>query len=304
MNPALLNNKTGNSKKSGVNILPSWFKQELPDVQVLEKKRLFSKLRLHTVCQEANCPNINYCFKNNKFTFIILGDTCTRHCCFCAVNKSSENKLSLSEEEPQAVARCVEVLGLRYVVITSVTRDDLFDGGAGQFSRTVRMVKALDSTIKVEVLIPDFQGNLSSLQRIIDSGADTIAHNIETVSRLYPYLREKSDYQRSLMILKRIKELSPGIRTKSSIMLGMGETEAELMQAMRDLRSNGCDFLTLGQYLAPSRKHYAIKEFIQPEQFQEYKRIAEAMGFKAVLSGPLVRSSYQAEELYYEFAYA
>jgi lipoic acid synthetase len=267
---------------------------------------LFSKFGLRTVCHKAKCPNITGCFKEEKFTFMILGDICTRNCRFCNVTKTSQQKVNLSvdNDEPRRISEVVKLLGLRYAVITSVTRDDLADGGAGQFAKTVASLRAIQESIKIEILIPDFQGKISSLECIVDSNPYIIAHNLETVKRLYNEVRPQADYSRSLGILRKIKELNPDIFTKSSLILGMGETEGEVAQAMQDLRRNYCDVLTLGQYLAPSANHYPVKEFISPQQFQRYQGLAINLGFKRVLSGPKVRSSYLAQDLGAGLGYA
>lgn len=280
--------------------LPTWFRQEIPNETTQELTQLLTKSCVHTVCQEARCPNINHCFKNKRFTFMILGDTCTRNCRFCAVTKSANKNLALDEDEPYRISQLVKRLDLDYVVITSVTRDDLVDGGAAIFAKTIELIHKINEDIKVEVLIPDFRGKIQSIESVLNAGPSVVAHNIETVKRLYPDLRPQADYELSWGILGKIKELNPRILTKSSLMLGLGETEKEVIAAMRDLRSNRCDILTLGQYLVPSPDHYPIKEFISIEQFKEYKDIGMALGFKSVLSGPLVRSSYRAEETYKE----
>jgi lipoic acid synthetase len=267
--------------------LPSWFRQEIPDDKTLNLRHLFSEFAVNTVCQEARCPNLGRCFKDKKVTFMILGDSCTRNCRFCGVNKGGA--LTLDEDEPQRVSRIVRILDLRYVVITSVTRDDLPDGGAGHFAKCAELIRGIDRGIKVEVLIPDFQGKLASLKCVLDSGPQVLAHNIETASRLYKDLRPQADYRLSLEILGKAKELQPSIITKSSIMLGLGETEGEVISSMEDLRENQC--------------HYPIREFIDIGQFRKYRQIGIILGFKAVLSGPLVRSSYNAEDIYRELLY-
>lgn len=277
--------------------LPNWFRQDFVNEKAQELAQLLADSGVHTVCQEARCPNINYCFRNKKFTFMILGDTCTRGCRFCAVKKSVNKNLLFDEDEPYKISRLVERLGLDYVVITSVTRDDLVDGGAAVFARTIELIHRINEDIKVEVLIPDFCGKMQSIKFLLNAGPFVMAHNIETVRRLYPDLRPQADYGLSLNILHKIKELKPQVLTKSSLMLGLGEIEKDVFAAMRDLRSIDCDILTLGQYLAPSPEHYPIKEFISIEQFQKYKDIGMALGFKWVLSGPLVRSSYCAHEI-------
>jgi lipoyl synthase len=283
-----------------MNRLPTWFRQDIPDEHTKKIAHLLAELGVKTVCQEAKCPNITYCFSNKRVTFIILGNTCTRSCKFCNIKTGGTFASPL---EPSLISRAVKILGLNYVVITSVTRDDLVDGGASVFAETLRFIHKLNSDIKVEVLIPDLQGIISSLQYILNANAYVLAHNIETVKRLYRELRPQSDYGISLRILKQAKELRNEIYTKSSIMLGLGEKREEVISAMQDLKSNKCDILTLGQYLAPSVKHYPVKEFINIEQFQEYKEIGIAMGFKAVVSGPRVRSSYHAEQVSKEFLY-
>lgn len=280
------------------NRLPPWFRQEIPGSAALELLRLLSGFNVHTVCREAGCPNLSYCFGNKKAAFMILGDTCTRNCRFCAVNKSSKKILSLDRGEPERVAEVVKILGLEYVVITSVSRDDLFDQGAQIFAQTIRSVRHRNKNIKIEVLIPDFQGRAESLKEVLDAAPDILAHNIETVRRLYAELRPEASYTRSLGILRAAKKLKLDIQTKSSIMLGLGETKEEVAAVMLELRQNGCDCLTLGQYLAPSEDHYPVKRFIDIAEFGQYRRMGLNMGFKSVLSGPKVRSSYQAEEVY------
>lgn len=304
------------------NRLPAYFKQEISDNETLRIAHLISEFGVNTVCKEAKCPNINHCFKHKQITFMILGDTCTRNCRFCAVNpvrnttptklnskisngvnKSKENALIFDEGEPYRISQIVKILDLKYVVITSVTRDDLTDGGAAEFAKAIELIKAIGKNIKVEVLIPDFRGNIPSLKSVIDAGPAVAGHNIETVERLYKELKPKANYQLSLEVLKKIKEINPSLITKSSIILGLGETEDEIVETMEDLRKVQCDILTLGQYLAPSPQHYPTKEFISIEKFQRYKDIGMALGFKAVSSAPLVRSSYHADQVYKEIAY-
>lgn len=278
--------------------LPSWFKQELPDDKALKMSNLLLGFCVKTVCREAKCPNQSYCFRSKKVTFMILGDICTRNCLFCNVNKSTDAHLSVDNDEPRRISEAVRILGLDYVVITSVTRDDLSDGGASIFAKTIELIRKVNKDTKVEALIPDFGGRISSLRLLLDAEPDVVAHNIETVRRISVDLRPLSDYQLSLDLLGRIKEINIRLHTKSSLMLGLGETEAEIIEAMRDLRNSFCDSLTLGQYLAPSIGHYPIKEFVSIEQFQKYRDIGLSLGFKTVLSGPLVRSSYKAEEVH------
>ncbi len=277
-----------------MNRLPSWFRQDIPDDKTFDLMRLFSASGVNTVCQEAKCPNISYCFRNNEFTFMILGKTCTRSCGFCNVDKTDCFNLAVDSQEPYRISELVRILGLNYVIVTSVSRDDLPDAGASVFAKTIELIHGINRGIKIEVLIPDFQGKVSSLRSVLDAGPNVLAHNIETVKRLYTDLRPQADYRVSLEVLFTIKELSPEVITKSSIMLGLGETRQEVNETMRDLRQANCDRLTLGQYLAPTVNHYPVREFVTIEQFQEYKDMAIAIGFKNVLSGPKVRSSYQA----------
>jgi len=285
------------------NKLPKWFKQDIPDATVRGRIQMLSEFKVNTVCCQAKCPNLSSCFKDLKFTFMILGNACTRKCNFCGVTQSGESPLTLDEDEPHRISQIAKILKLKFVVITSVTRDDLSDGGAKHFSKTIELIRSINKDIKVEVLIPDFSGNLAGLKAVVDAKPSILAHNIETVRRLYEALRPKASYDTSINILRKAKEMDPALVTKSSIMLGLGETEDEVIYTMEDLRSNNCDILTLGQYLAPSDKHYPVKEFVSLEQFQRYRQLAFRLGFKAVLSGPKVRSSYRAEEVLGEFEY-
>ena len=259
--------------------------------------RMLRTLSLHTVCEEANCPNRGECFRKRTATFMILGNHCTRNCTFCTVTK--EQPCAVDPSEPQHIAEAVKELNLRHVVITSVTRDDLPDGGAGHFADVIRAIKAefpVGGAPIIEVLIPDFQGSLAALSVVIDAASDIINHNVETVPRLYKEVRPLAGYERSLELLSRVKHAAPGIYTKSGIMVGLGETHAEVIDTLRDLREAGCDMLTIGQYLAPSKAHHPVVAYIPPEEFAVYKREAESMGFLIVASAPLVRSSYMAEE--------
>ena len=301
MNPAMTTRIRG---KIGVkNRLPAWFKQDIPDAAVRGRIQMLSEFKVNTVCSQAKCPNLSSCFKEMKFTFMILGNTCTRDCRFCGVTQSQKNTLSLDENEAYRISQIAKILNLKFIVITSVTRDDLPDGGAAQFAQTIGLIRGIDKNIKIEVLIPDFAGSITSLKRVIDVKPSILAHNIETVKGLYKTLRPKASYETSLDILKKAKEINPLLITKSSLILGIGEKEEEVVYTMEDLRSCQCDILTLGQYLAPSEKHYPVKEFISPEQFQRYRRLGLELGFKAVLSGPKVRSSYHAEEVFGELEY-
>jgi len=255
-------------------------------------KSLLSDSNLHTVCQEANCPNINHCFENKTATFLILGNVCTRGCRFCDIKKGTP--LPVDSEEPKRVALAVKKLGLEYVVITSVTRDDLSDGGASLFSQTVQEIRNLVPDCKVELLIPDFLGSFESLKMVLDGKPDVLNHNLETVKRLYPQVRRGADYQRSLNLLRMAKNYDQNLITKSGIMIGLGEIWEEIIDLMRDLRNANCDLLTIGQYLSPSREHLPVLKYYHPDEFAELKSVGERMGFLHLESGPLVRSSYQA----------
>ena len=277
--------------------LPPWFKKKVPDPRVLASMRsLFDELSLHTICENALCPNLGDCFSNRTATFLLLGDICTRNCTFCAVKKGVP--CPVDEKEPQHLAEAVEKLGLRHVVITSVTRDDLPDGGAAHFARTIARLQEKDKALTVEVLIPDFGGSLRSLKMVVDAHPDVINHNLETVPRLYPQVRPKADFQRSLRLLRQARELDSHIVTKSGLMVGLGETRDELLQAMEELRKVNCDLLTIGQYLQPSAHHHPVVRYVSPEEFVEYESLGKAMGFCDVASVPLVRSSFNAAQLY------
>lgn len=252
--------------------------------------------RLHTVCQEAHCPNMGECFSQGTATFLILGDRCTRNCGFCAVGHGPEGPPDPGE--PQRVAEASLAMGLTYVVITSVTRDDLADGGAGHFAETIREVRKRLPGARVEVLIPDFRGSTTALETVLDARPDVLNHNLETVPRLYPKARPGAEYRRSLDLLSTARTLAPGVITKSGLMLGLGEAGHEVRALLSDLISAGCVFLTMGQYLQPSRDHLPVERFPPPEEFEAWRGIALNMGFLEVASGPLVRSSYHAGELY------
>ena len=276
---------------------PSWLKKRIPPFQDLQRiKSILTETELHTVCEEARCPNLGECFSQGTATILILGRICTRNCGFCAVEHG--DPVPPDEAEPLHVAQAIKKMGLRYVVITSVTRDDLSDGGASHFARTIQAIRAQDQTIKIEVLVPDFNGNLDSLGLILKECPDVLNHNIETVLRLYPEVRPQADYERSLNILKRSKENYPHLLTKSGFMLGLGETQEEVLELLRDLRGVGCDFLTIGQYLQPRPDRLSVERFVPPEEFAEYKRTGEEMGFRAVASGPFVRSSFHASQMF------
>ena len=276
---------------------PEWLKVSPLDPAILNKmRRLMRDLKLHTICESARCPNCTECFRRATATFMILGDICTRNCTFCAVKRGKP--LSPDPQEPEHIVTAVDKLGLRYVVITSVTRDDLPDGGASQFAHTVKAIREYDPHIMVEVLIPDFSGSLSALQTVIDASPAVLNHNIETVPRLYPEVRPKADYRRSIELLRQSKLLNNRILTKSGFMLGLGEVRQEVIELMADLRQAGCDLLTIGQYLQPSLRHHKVMKFTPPEEFEEYGNIGKQLGFRQVVSGPLVRSSFHAAETY------
>ena len=275
--------------------LPSWLKAKMPGgPNYVALKTLMRDNELHTVCEEAHCPNIGECWERGTATFMILGDICTRACAYCAVTTGKPVGLDL--EEPARLAETVERMGLRYAVITSVNRDDLPDGGAFVFAQCVRQVRKRVRGCKVEALIPDFDGNWSALDTVMSARPDTLNHNIETVRRIFGRVRPKGDYDQSLELLSRARALDPSAVTKSGMMVGLGETWDEILQTMSDLRSVDCDLLTIGQYLRPSRKHVALAKWYTPDEFAELKREAESLGFQHVASGPLVRSSYHADE--------
>jgi lipoic acid synthetase len=276
---------------------PPWLKKRIPPLQDIQKvKSILNEVDLHTVCEEARCPNLGECFSKGTATILILGRFCTRNCGFCAV----ENGIPapLDDSEPEKVAQAVKKMGLQYVVLTSVTRDDLPDGGASHFVKTIRAVRTLNPTVKIEVLIPDFNGDLSSLTMVLKECPDVLNHNIETIPRLYSEVRPQADYKRSRDLLKRSKESSPHILTKSGFMLGLGENYPEVLDLLRDLREVGCDFLTIGQYLQPRSDRLPVVRYIPPEEFEEYKKIGEGMGFRSVYSGPFVRSSFHAAQMF------
>ena len=277
--------------------LPEWFKQRIPRAGEMTKvTALLNELELNTVCQSAMCPNMYQCFTRNTATFMILGNVCTRNCTFCAVNKGLPNKPDV--REPSHVADAVIRLGLKYAVITSVTRDDLPDGGASHFRNVIELIHEKSPGTGVEVLVPDFAGNTSAVQSVVAVNPEVLNHNIETIPRLYSAIRPMASYRQSLEVLNHAKQIKPAQITKSGIMLGLGESRDEVLEVMRDLRQSGCDLLTLGQYLAPSSSHHPVHIYIHPEEFSSYIEPALEMGFAAVASAPMVRSSYRAEELF------
>ena len=275
--------------------LPTWLKVKMPSGPNYSKLQTLIKTQgLHTVCEEARCPNIGECWEKETATFMILGDICTRACTYCAVTTGRPTNLDL--EEPKRLANTVKILGLKYAVITSVNRDDLPDGGAFIFAQCIKQIKKKVPTCKVEVLTPDFQGDWESLKIVTDANPETFNHNIETVKRIFPRVRAKGDYQLSLRLLDRVKDFMPEGVTKSGMMVGLGETKTEIIGTMEDLLQHRCDLLTIGQYLRPSQKHAPISKWYTPEEFADLGKIGMEMGFKHVASGPLVRSSYHAEE--------
>ena len=278
-----------------MNTVPPWLKKRIIlDRAFFETKKIISDCAVNTVCASSMCPNLNECFSRKKATFMILGKVCTRACAFCSVTKGAPEPVDA--EEPARIADCARRLGLRYVIVTSVTRDDITDGGAAQYARTIESIRLVSKEVIIEFLVPDFAGQKKSIESVTRTGADVIGHNIETVERLYPIVRKGASYKRSLDLLRSVKEIGPGQATKSGIMVGLGETEEEIIKTMKDLRSASCDMLTIGQYLRPGKENYPVHRFVTPEEFASYKRIAEQLGFKHISSGPFVRSSYFAEE--------
>jgi lipoic acid synthetase len=276
--------------------LPEWLRITLPTSDTFSRTRsLLGELKLHTVCESAKCPNHWECWSKGTATFMIAGDRCTRACGFCAV--STAKPLALEADEPARVAEATRRMKLKHVVITAVARDDLKDGGAEHFRQTIEAVRQLNPGIVIEVLVPDFNESDAAIENVLNANPHIFNHNLETVRRLTPEVRHRATYDRSLSVLKKAKaQRGAAIYTKSGIMLGLGEQEAEVLTAMRDLRASNCDILTLGQYLQPTLKHLPVIEFVRPEKFAEYKVQAEALGFVHVASGPMVRSSYHADE--------
>lgn len=272
---------------------PSWLKVKLPTgEEYANVRKIVSEHKLHTICESGNCPNMGECWGAGTATFMILGNICTRSCGFCAVKTGKP--LPADIEEPIRVANSVKLMKVKHCVITSVDRDDLKDGGSIIWAETVSAVREFSPITTLETLIPDFKGEWDNLQRIIDVAPEIVSHNLETVRRLTKQVRIQAKYDRSLEVLKRLKD--GGMKTKSGIMLGLGELEEEVIETMKDLRNVGCDILTIGQYLQPTIKHLPVVEFVKPEQFAKYQEIGEKLGFRFVVSGPLVRSSYHAEK--------
>jgi lipoyl synthase len=275
--------------------IPEWIKVRVHEGEdYRDLKGLVRSRRLHTVCEEAHCPNIFDCWSRRTATFMILGDVCTRACRFCAVTSGRPTELDIGE--PLRVAESIAELGLRHAVITSVDRDDLKDGGAEIFARTIRAVRRRSPGTSIEVLTPDFQGDRDAIRTVVEARPDIFNHNTETVPRLYPAIRPKAVYENSLALLRYVKELAPQMVTKSGVMVGLGETRDELLEVFQNMRRHSIEVLTIGQYLRPSKKHAEVARFYRPEEFTELKEAAQAMGFAHVESGPLVRSSYHADE--------
>jgi lipoic acid synthetase len=274
---------------------PDWLKVKIGGGETYHQvKMLLRSAKLHTICEEAKCPNIAECFGSGTAVFLVLGNICTRNCRYCSVTHGIPRPLN--DQEPRDIAESVKTLKLKYVVVTSVTRDDLPDGGAHVFYETIQEIRQINPSISVEVLIPDFQGKKTSIQKVVDAAPDIINHNIEVVENLFPEIRPQGQYQRSLQVLKTIKMLDPNTKTKSGLMVGLGETNEQIHSTLADLRIAKVDFLTVGQYLQPTRHHAGIQKYYAPDEFQEIKKDALKLGFTHVESGPLVRSSYHAEK--------
>jgi lipoic acid synthetase len=275
--------------------IPEWIRVRVHEGENFKQlKQLVQERRLHTVCEEAHCPNIFDCWNRRTATFMILGDVCTRACRFCAVTSGRPSELDIGE--PLRVADSIAELGLRHAVVTSVDRDDLRDGGAEIFARTIRAIRRRSPGTSIEVLTPDFRGDREAIRTVVEARPDIFNHNTETVPRLYPRIRPKAVYANSLGLLAYVKELAPAMVTKSGVMVGLGETTGELAQVFRNMREHRIDVLTVGQYLRPSRKHAEVVRYYRPEEFEELKALAQSMGFEHVESGALVRSSYHADE--------
>ena len=276
---------------------PSWFKVPLSDKKALEVHRMMDEFNLHTVCREARCPNIGECFSRRTATFLILGDVCSRNCSFCTIK--SGKPLPVDEDEPKRAAEAAKKLGLKHVVITGVNRDDLPLGGAEQYAKTVEALRKINADLVVEILPGDFGGEIEALEIILENPPDVFNHNLETVKRLTPLIRDRrADYATSLKVLKTAKEMLPGLLTKSGIILGLGEEFDEIIETMRDLREVDCDGITIGQYIAPSKEHHPVVKYYTPDEFRDLENVCRDMGFRGVASGPLVRSSYNAAGLF------
>ena len=276
---------------------PPWLKKRLVSGETFaDTKRILSEGSIHTVCDSSICPNQNECFSRAQATFLLLGDVCTRACAFCSVKKGTPS--AMDKDEPRRILDAARKLGIRYLILTSVTRDDLDDGGAEQFADVISTVRRYSNKIKIEALVPDFKGDTAAVKRVAEAGPDVFGHNIETVERLYGTARAGANYRRSLKLLQCAKEANASGLTKSSIMLGLGETEEDVLSALKDLRKVDCDILTIGQYLRPRQDNLPIAKYVTPQEFARYRETALELGFRYVVSGPFVRSSYMAEEAY------
>ena len=272
---------------------PDWLRKPLPaNGEAIRTAETLDNLRLSTVCRSAKCPNLTECFSRKVATFMILGDICTRNCVFCGIDKGKPH--SVDADEPRRVANASKELRLKHIVVTSVTRDDIPDGGASHFAETINQIRKQLPDSTIEVLVPDFKGEKSFIDIVLDASPDIFNHNIETVPKLYPLVRPEADYQRSLGILKYVKNARPQISIKSGLMLGLGESDKEVIQVMKDLREADCEMLTIGQYLQPGKGNLPVAEFVEPERFKKYETLALSMGFRSVFCGPFVRSSYHA----------
>ena len=282
-----------------MNTHPPWLKKRLSiSGNISYVKRLLSAASVNTVCEESLCPNMTECYSKKFLTFLILGRACSRACGFCSVGGAAPE--AIDPEEPGRIVRVISELGLKYVIITSVTRDDLEDGGAGQFANVIKAVRGYSGNLIIEALVPDFKGDAAPIRKVLDACPDIFGHNIETVKRLYRTARSNADYDRSLQVLRLAKDTDFGVNVKSGMMVGLGETRDEVIETMNDLKAAGCDLLTIGQYLSPGRRNLKVERFVSPSEFSEYRRIGKDMGFRHVAAGPFVRSSYMAEEGYEE----
>lgn len=290
-----MNNDHDDAPDSQASRHPDWVRARMPGVgDFAQTRSVVERHHLATVCQEAKCPNLSECFAHSTATFMILGSRCTRRCAFCGVAKATVHGIAPDSSEPERLAQAVLELGLKYVVLTSVTRDDLPDGGAGHFARCAEAIKAAKPQVGIEVLIPDFGGDGRLLAQVVDSPIDVLNHNLETVPRLYARIRPKAGYWRSLVLLERAAQMRKGLRTKCGLMLGLGETQDEVLDVLCDLREAGCSILTLGQYLQPTKAQVAVARYLPPQEFAEWKTCGLRLGFDYVEAGPLVRSSYHA----------
>jgi len=274
---------------------PSWLKVEIPSGENYLKIKNLLQNKTNTICQEAKCPNIAECWEKGTATFMILGNTCTRYCSYCNVKTGTPN--SLDKDEPKKVADIINKLNLNYAVITSPTRDDLADGGASIFAETIREIQKIRNNCKVEILVPDFKAGITSITKVLKEEPYVFGHNMEVVERLFPEIRPYGNFKSSLKVLKRAKEINKNILTKSGIMVGLGETKEEILKLMQDIRKIKCDIFTIGQYLQPSEKHHRVIKYYTPTEFHELKQLGLSLGFKHIFSGPLIRSSYHAEQI-------